>query len=101
LSGDVELYHNILGMAPRIVREMMARFNTAFAAGDHASAAAALHGLRGMAANVGALALAESAEGLERDLMGGCAGDLAGFHRIIEETLRAVERGLAEPRNGS
>ena len=98
LGGDIELYHSILGMLPRTISEIMARFDTALANGDYASAGQAVHAVRGMAANIGTLALVKSAEDLEKVLKDGCADavQVAEYRRIIKETLQAVERGLAE-----
>ncbi|CAN5436623.1 hypothetical protein BH11PSE11_BH11PSE11_22880 [soil metagenome] len=96
-GGDVNMYHNILAMLPNIVREAMATFDAAFGSDDLEGAEAAVHGLRGMASNVGAMDLAKSAADMETALHDGPvdAEQVAVFRAVIEETVRAVERGLA------
>ncbi|MGE5622383.1 MAG: Hpt domain-containing protein [Bacillota bacterium] len=66
-------------------------------ADDRAAAAAAAHSVRGMASNVGALALSAAATELETALGRNAATDaqLASFIALIEETLRLLEQWLA------
>ncbi|CAN5459733.1 hypothetical protein BH11PSE11_BH11PSE11_03530 [soil metagenome] len=98
LSGDVNLYHSVLGIMPGAIREMLATLDATLAASELVGAASAVHAIRGMAANVGAHVLAASAEQLEQSLGKGCVDGfhLSEFRRIAEATMHTVQRGLDE-----
>ena len=98
LAGDVALYHRVLEMLIPSLSTALDHFSAALASCDHAGTRSAVHSIRGMAANVGATALAEAATELE--LMMGEHREhpeqLARFRGLIEQTLRVVERGLEQ-----
>jgi signal transduction histidine kinase/DNA-binding response OmpR family regulator len=98
LSGDVELYHRVLEMLLPSLADALVRFNAAVEACDPVAAKSAVHSVRGMAANVGAVALSSCAADLEKML-----GErrerpeqLTTFRALVEQTLQLVEQGLAE-----
>ncbi len=65
---------------------------------DHAGTKLAVHSIRGMAANVGAMVLAQAAGELER-LLGEHRErpeQLSDFRSLIVQTLSVVERALTE-----
>jgi signal transduction histidine kinase/DNA-binding response OmpR family regulator len=96
LGGDYELLRDILSMVPRVARESIDAFNTAVAVDDLAAAAAAVHALRGMATTVGAMALAEAAETVERTMKDGEAipAQIDAFRRSADLALQVVEQFL-------
>jgi HPt (histidine-containing phosphotransfer) domain-containing protein len=98
LSGDVELYHRVLEMLLPSLADALVRFNAAVEACDPVATKSAVHSVRGMAANVGAVALSSCAADLEKML-----GErrerpeqLTTFRALVEQTLHLVEQGLAE-----
>jgi len=97
LGGDLELFRDILGMVPRVAGESMGKFVASLASGDLEGAAAAAHALRGMATTVGATALAESAEAVERAMRDGGAstGQIETLRRNTDAARHAVEQFLA------
>ncbi|RJG06916.1 hybrid sensor histidine kinase/response regulator [Noviherbaspirillum cavernae] len=100
LDGDAALYHELLETLAQSLTKAMAEFNAAWEDKAHNVIESTVHGIRGMAANVGALALSASASALEETLRsgngeGGSHHQLAEFFDLAEETLQAVEHGLA------
>ena len=98
LAGDVDLYHRVLDMLVPSLSNAMEQYKTAIESCDHAGTRAAVHGIRGMAANVGATALANSAAELE-ELLGEHRerpDQLTAFRVLAEQTLRQVEQSLAQ-----
>jgi signal transduction histidine kinase/CheY-like chemotaxis protein len=97
LSGDVDLYHQVLAMLLQSLAETLARFNASVAASDVDATRSAVHTVRGMVANVGATALTRQAAELEAMLSSHMAhhDHLQRFRAKVEETLLLVEQGLA------
>jgi len=98
LSGDVELYHRVLGMLVPGLATAIDQFAAAVASCDHAGTKSAVHSIRGMAANVGATELAGHAAELEH-MLGEhreSPEQLARFRVMAEETVILVESALAE-----
>jgi signal transduction histidine kinase/CheY-like chemotaxis protein/HPt (histidine-containing phosphotransfer) domain-containing protein len=97
LSGDVDLYHRVLEMLVPSLAAALEHYGKAVDAGDHAATKSAVHSIRGMAANVGAAALARYAAELEHALIEHRERpeQLTGFRTLIAQTLRLVEQGLA------
>jgi signal transduction histidine kinase/CheY-like chemotaxis protein/HPt (histidine-containing phosphotransfer) domain-containing protein len=97
LGGDYELFRDILCMVPRVARESVDAFNAALAADDLSAASAAAHALRGMATTIGATALSEAAEAVERSMKEGDAipSQIDAFRRTAAEALKIVEQFLA------
>jgi two-component system, sensor histidine kinase and response regulator len=96
LAGDVRLYHRVLAMLVPSLSDAIARFDAAAAASDRAGLQSVVHGVRGMASNVGALALAATASELEDMLKTHCeqAQHMTAFRLSIEETLQLVTHSL-------
>jgi CheY-like chemotaxis protein len=96
LAGDIELYHRVLAMLVPSLSDAIAQFDAAFAAGDRTGLQSIVHGVCGMASNVGAAALATTASELEDRLKTrrDQPQHLAAFRAAIEETLRLVTAGL-------
>ncbi len=94
LGGDEDLLRELLqyfaDLAPGQLRDLSA----AVAAGDVAAVDLQAHGLKGAAANVGAVALAAAARALEMlATAGGLAGAdalLAGIDERLDEALGAI-----------
>ncbi|HEY0845510.1 MAG TPA: response regulator [Noviherbaspirillum sp.] len=98
LAGDVVLYHRVLDMLVPSLSNAIAQYNTAIESCDHAGTRAAVHGIRGMAANVGATALAASAAELE-ELLGEHRErpeQLSSFRALVVQTIKNVEQALAQ-----
>jgi two-component system, sensor histidine kinase and response regulator len=102
LDGDVALYHRVLEMLMPSLSTSIAHFSTALASSDRAGAKRIVHSIRGMAANVGALALTASAAELEQRMNENRERpeQLAAFGVLIEQTLKLVEQALAERKMG-
>ena len=98
MSGDVTLYHHVLEILVPSLAAALDQFNSAIALSDQAGTKSAVHSIRGMAGNVGAKALAESAALLEKTLgeQQQHPEQLASFARLVEQTLQAVTSALAE-----
>jgi len=98
LSGDVGLYHRVLGMLVPSLGTAVDQFAAAVASCDHAGMKSVVHGIRGMAANVGATELAGFAAELEEMLAQQRENQeqLARFRVLAEQTLELVRAALAE-----
>lgn len=98
LAGDVALYHRVLAMLVPSLSNSLQQYNAALDGGDQSSARAAVHGIRGMAANVGATLLADRAAELEELLSGHRERpeQLAAFRTIVADTIRNVEQALSQ-----
>ncbi|RZI43816.1 response regulator [Herbaspirillum sp. HC18] len=96
LSGDVALYHRLLEMLVPSLASSLEQFSNAVSSCDHAGTKSAVHSIRGMAGNVGAVELAAFATRLEKMLGEHREGpdQLAAFRGLVERTLIAVERAL-------
>lgn len=103
LGDDVALYHQILAMLLSALAEMLEKFDAALGSNDREAMQMASHGILGMAANVGATALAQSAAAVEQALKDDCVDpqQLAAFRNTIADTLRAVEKGLTERKDAA
>jgi len=98
LSGDVGLYHRVLGMLVPGLGAAVEQFTEAAASADHAGMKSVVHNIRGMAANVGATELAGFAAELEEMLAQHRESQehLARFRVLAEQTLQLVQAALAE-----
>jgi two-component system, sensor histidine kinase and response regulator len=97
LAGDASLYRRVLELLVPSLSSTMEQLSTALASRDHAGIKSVVHSVRGMAANVGAVALAKYATELERALgeQRALPEQMDVFRAMIEETVRVVEEGLA------
>ncbi len=98
LSGDVDLYHRVLRMLGPGLKDAMERFDTAWEVGEPDGMRAAVHRVRGMAADAGAAELARLAAVLEQMLKegGDCIEQSAAFRMQLEQTIQQVEQALAQ-----
>ena len=98
LAGDIELYHRVLEMMVPSLKIAINQFSSAVESCDHGGTKMAVHSIRGMAANVGAVALSEYATELEKMLEEYRAGpdQLTTFQALCEQTLHLVQQGLAQ-----
>jgi signal transduction histidine kinase/CheY-like chemotaxis protein len=98
LAGDTALYRQILDMLQSSLADALAGFDAAAERQDRTALHAVVHGVHGMAANVGATALAAAAAELETQLREASpmpdAAALAGFRALAGQTLQAVREGL-------
>ncbi|GIZ50002.1 hybrid sensor histidine kinase/response regulator [Noviherbaspirillum aridicola] len=94
LGGDIDLYQRVLRMMAHSLKDGLERFAAASEAGDRGAMAAVMHEMRGMAANVGALRLAEDASALEQALRAGSehADQAKAFRLLAQQTLAALEQ---------
>jgi two-component system, sensor histidine kinase and response regulator len=97
LAGDASLYRRVLELLVPSLSSTMEQLSTALASRDHAGIKSVVHSVRGMAANVGAVALAEYATELERALgeQRALPEQMDAFRAMIEQTVQVVEEGLA------
>ncbi len=98
LAGDVALYHRVLAMLVPSLATAMKQLRAAMDAEDQASMKLVVHSVRGMAANIGAVALMTQAAELEGLLARRTAlpEQLTAFVESCERTLRLVEEALAQ-----
>ena len=96
LAGDTELYYRLLDMLIPALRHALAVFERAGAAADMEGMKECAHGVRGMAANVGASALAELAAQVEADTAAGNmpSARRTAFEAAMRQTLDAVTQTL-------
>jgi len=96
LAGDVELYHRVLEMLVPSLTKTLQQFDAAHADSDRTGLQSVVHGVRGMAGNVGAVALAAAASELEDMLKTRSEQpeQLARFRARVEETLQRVTQAL-------
>jgi PAS domain S-box-containing protein len=94
-AGNVELYHRLLSSLANTQADAADRVAAALRERDDPSARLITHTVKGVAANLGATALAEAASRLENTLHAGqpSADDLELFRRALEETVDLI-RGL-------
>jgi two-component system, sensor histidine kinase and response regulator len=97
LAGDVALYHRVLEMLVPSLSNALQQFDAAAAIDDRTGLQSVVHGVRGMAANIGAVALTTAASELEDMLKARSAQpeQLTGFRATLERTLMLVTQGLA------
>ncbi|MFD0673564.1 response regulator [Cohnella sp. GCM10027633] len=96
LGGNAELYGRILALFVSEHANGVALVREALAAGDAAEAANHAHSLKGVAANIGAVRLAEAMARLQSAADGGGdASDVERLLRLAETELRAVLRDIA------
>ena len=98
LSGDVGLYHRVLGMLVPSLGTAVDQLAAAVASSDHAGMKSVVHSIRGMAANVGATELTGVAAELEEMLAQQRESEeqVARFRVLAEQTLQLVQAALAE-----
>jgi HPt (histidine-containing phosphotransfer) domain-containing protein len=96
LAGDVELYHRVLEMLLPSLNNALQQFDAAAAISDRTGLQSVVHGVRGMAANIGAVTLTAAASELEDMLKARSEQpeQLTGFRAAVEQTLRLVTQGL-------
>ncbi|HJV73854.1 MAG TPA: 7TM diverse intracellular signaling domain-containing protein [Noviherbaspirillum sp.] len=97
MTGDTELYHNVLTMLGPNLEIAMKRFDAARAAGERSGMQSATHSIRGMAADAGAVDLAKQAGALEQMLKEGreTPAQLTAFRTLLERTLLLLEQALS------
>jgi HPt (histidine-containing phosphotransfer) domain-containing protein len=103
LADDVDLYHRVLELMIPSLQGALEKFNAAVDARDRDETRSTVHGIRGMAANVGATLLSEHARELERKLTeesehANHLGEFRQFRQLIEQTLQLVKHALATRR---
>lgn len=98
LGGDVDLYHRILAMLLPALIKTLEEFDSARQEDNRPAMAIISHGTLGMAANVGALALAKTAGELEQAFKGRQVSleQLSSFRTLLADTVKALEKGLIE-----
>jgi two-component system sensor histidine kinase/response regulator len=98
LGGDVDLYHRILAMLLPALSKTLEEFDLSHGEDNRSALAIIAHGTLGMAANVGAFALAKVAGELEQALKerSATAEQLSAFRAMLSETVQAVKQGLAD-----
>jgi two-component system sensor histidine kinase/response regulator len=96
LGGDVDLYHRILAMLLPALTKTLEEFDTSHRENNRPAMAIIAHGTLGMAANVGALALAKAAGELEQSVKDRQENpeQLSSFRTLLADTVRALEQGL-------
>ncbi len=96
LAGDIELYHRVLEMLVPSLTKALEQFDAACTDNDRTGLQSVVHGVRGMAANIGAVALAAAASELEDMLKARSEQPerLALFRARVEETLLRVTQAL-------
>lgn len=94
MSGDIELYHEVLAMLGPNLKIAMQRFDAARAASERNGMRSAVHSIRGMAADAGAVDLADQAGAMETMLKEGCETDnqITTFRTRLEQTLLLLEQ---------
>ncbi|QDQ27744.1 response regulator [Chitinimonas arctica] len=92
MGGRVEFYHRMLAKMPNALGDTTPQLHTALAAKDRATAERLAHTTLGVAANVGAVVLAELAGRLELAIRRGTEEPdlLADFDRCLGETLAQI-----------
>lgn len=100
LDGDIDLYHRVLEMLLPGLETSLAQFDAALKRDDRDAMKSIAHSVRGMAANVGAVALSRTATEVEAAFKADATTrqQLEMFRVQVEETRRLVESGLAERR---
>ncbi len=98
LGGDVALYHRILAMLLPALIKTLEDFDSAYAENNQPALAVIAHGVLGMAANVGAIALAKAAGDLEQSLKERLttSWQLTAFRALLLNTIQLLEEGLME-----
>jgi two-component system, sensor histidine kinase and response regulator len=98
LAGDVELYHQVLEMLLPSLSDALERLRTAWEGDDAESVHRIAHSVRGMAANVGALALNDTARQLETAMADGveCEALKVALADALEQTRVLVEKALEQ-----
>jgi signal transduction histidine kinase/DNA-binding response OmpR family regulator/HPt (histidine-containing phosphotransfer) domain-containing protein len=97
IGGSVEMYHRILGMARPSLTDALERYDAGMRNQDRKTLREVSHLIRGMAANISAVELAKAAGEVE-DAIKQERDDpqqWADFRAVIENTLQALESGLA------
>lgn len=93
LDGNLPLLARLLPQFIEASETRGAALRTALAAGNTAAAAALLHQMRGSAASVGAVGMADLAERAEVTLKKDGLAFLADFPHVFDNALRQVRRG--------
>src|SRR5690606_17771586 len=89
LGGDHALHQQVLEMLLPLLRNALEQINSAARHDDRHAIRAVAHNIAGMAANVGAVTLANAAAALESALNRQAASDadIAAFCDIVHQTL--------------
>jgi signal transduction histidine kinase/CheY-like chemotaxis protein/HPt (histidine-containing phosphotransfer) domain-containing protein len=98
LAGDVDLYQRVLELLLPGLEASIGQFDAARESNDRTGMKSVAHSMRGMSANVGAVALSRLATEVETALGTGTAseGQLEQFRAKAEETRVLVEQALAK-----
>jgi two-component system sensor histidine kinase/response regulator len=94
LGGNVEDFHRLLLMFLRHLPPSLEACGAAVADGDREAMEDAAHALKGMAANLGADALAEAAAALERAARDGSGHDWQGLLAALQQAAARVAVGI-------
>ncbi len=97
LGGDRALHRQVLEMMLPLLRNALEQIDSAARHDDQDAIRAVVHNIAGMAANVGAVALANAATTLESALnrQEASDADIAAFCGIVHQTMQTLERHLA------
>jgi len=99
LSGDERLYRRLLGMFRDRESDFGGNFRSAYAAGDLAKATRLAHDLKSVSGTVGAQALSEAADALERACMHEANG--AGIEALLDSVCGQLELVIGGLRTAS
>ena len=104
VAGNTKLYHKLLRQFADGERDSPARIDALLAAGDRSTAEHTTHNIKGVAANLGAQALAEAASRLEkairesgdsteaaRDFAAAMAATLVEIERILQQDVTTLD----------
>ena len=104
LEAAVRRLHGNRSMLARLLQMFADQTETALrelegrvAAGDFSNAAGQLHGLKGIAGNLGAVRLLAAAQKLERELASGSAASLADFQQQLSSAAAAIRASIVMP----
>jgi two-component system, sensor histidine kinase and response regulator len=103
LGGDVVSYHHLLELLVRCLNDAIEQLQCAQGSADRAAIQSAVHSLHGMAANVGARALAECARMVELRLRepgspldNDLKADVHALQTLTQDTLETLRGALAQ-----
>ncbi|HVL76812.1 MAG TPA: 7TM diverse intracellular signaling domain-containing protein [Noviherbaspirillum sp.] len=96
LAGDVAMYHQMLGLLVTSLADALAELEAAGRSRDRARLLAAIHAIRGMAANIGAVVLCARAQALEAKAKTHSEDEagIAELQALCRATIDAVREGL-------
>lgn len=98
-AGDQSLYLKLLNSFATTQRTAVEQVEQALASGDHATAERLVHTIKGVAGNLGVMALHSSADALEHALRERAPTDTAQqtFNQCLTSTLQWLDAALHQP----